>query len=195
MTTPRYSSVLALACALSVCFLWIEPVRAMGPKPPPEPPGPASVRNVILMIGDGMGPEQVALARLFAPLAMDSLDGNPNSMTTDNVDGEVTDSTGQIRNDGFWYVLTGDLGRQIKKYAVCVDAVVAPYGVVTPFLLADRDSEKKGTFFASGNIVERYSLDGVVGDWVGLSLRIDLQEGSACTDDTRRIQESGITIR
>jgi alkaline phosphatase len=95
MTTPKYSSVLALACALSVCFLWIEPVRAMGPKPPPEPPGPASVRNVILMIGDGMGPEQVELARLFAPggeLAMDRLDGNPNLMTTHNVDGNITDS-------------------------------------------------------------------------------------------------------
>ena len=92
MTTPRYSSVLALACALSVCFLWIEPVRAMGPNPPP---GPASVRNVILMIGDGMGPEQVAIARLFAPggeLAMDRLDSNPNFMTTDDVTGGITDS-------------------------------------------------------------------------------------------------------
>lgn len=106
-----------------------------------------------------------------------------------NVDGEVTDSTGQIRNDGFWYVLTGDLGRQIKKYAVCVDAVVPVY---TPFLLADRDSEKKGTFFASGNMVERY---GLVGDWVGLSLQIDVQEGSACTVYHLFEQESGITIR
>jgi alkaline phosphatase len=95
MTTPRYSSVLVLACALSVCFVYAEPVRAMGPKPPPEPPGPAPVRNVILMIGDGMGPEQVQIARLFAPggeLAMDRLDGNPNLMTTHDVDGNITDS-------------------------------------------------------------------------------------------------------
>jgi alkaline phosphatase len=95
MTTLRYSSVLTLTCALSACFLWVQPTRAMGPKPPPEPPGPASVRNVILMIGDGMGAEQVELARLFAPggeLAMDRLDRNPNFMTTDDVDGNITDS-------------------------------------------------------------------------------------------------------
>ncbi len=96
MTTPRYSSVLALACALSVCFLWIEPVRAMGPKPPPpEPPGQDSIRNVILMIGDGMGPEQVQIARLFAPdgeLAMDRVDGDPSFITTHSVFGGITDS-------------------------------------------------------------------------------------------------------
>jgi alkaline phosphatase len=95
MTTPRYSSVLALACALSVCFLWIEPVRAMGPKGPPEPPGQDSIRKVILMIGDGMGPEQVALARLFAPggeLAMDRVDGDPSFITTHSVFGGITDS-------------------------------------------------------------------------------------------------------
>ena len=90
MTTPRYSSVLGLACVLSVLFLWVEPVHAMG-----KGPGPASIRNVIIMIGDGMGPEQVELARKFAPneeLAMDRLDGDPNFMTTDDVDGDVTDS-------------------------------------------------------------------------------------------------------
>jgi len=47
------------------------------------------------MIGDGMGPEQVELARHFAPgraLAMDRLDPSPGLMSHDNVFNEVTDS-------------------------------------------------------------------------------------------------------
>ena len=56
---------------------------------------PARPRNVILMIGDGMGPQQVELARRFAPgyrLAMDRLDSSPGQMSHDNIFGEVTDS-------------------------------------------------------------------------------------------------------
>ncbi len=111
-------------------------------------------------------------------------------------DCEVADSKGLINNSGDWAVLTYDLDRR-TKYAVCVDAVSAPtLAYPLPFLLADRDSEKKGTFFASGNMVERYGLD-VVGNWVGLSLQIHVQGGSACAvdDDTLPKQESGITIR
>ena len=51
--------------------------------------------NVILMIGDGMGPAQVDLARRFAAggvLAMDRLDASPGRMAHDNIYGEVTDS-------------------------------------------------------------------------------------------------------
>jgi alkaline phosphatase len=44
------------------------------------------------MIGDGMGPQHVELARLLAPLAMDQLDSNPSLATTHNIFGEVTDS-------------------------------------------------------------------------------------------------------
>ena len=52
-------------------------------------------KNVILMIGDGMGPAQVELARRFEPdgiLVVDELDSAPGSMTTDNYWGETTDS-------------------------------------------------------------------------------------------------------
>jgi alkaline phosphatase len=52
-------------------------------------------KNIILLIGDGLGPEQVRLAREFdadGVLALDRLDANPGLMTTDDVFGEVTDS-------------------------------------------------------------------------------------------------------
>ncbi len=61
------------------------------PTPTPHP----EIKNVIMMIGDGMGPEQVELGRLFAPgetLVMDVLDGTPGQMTTHNISGGVTDS-------------------------------------------------------------------------------------------------------
>ena len=54
-----------------------------------------TLRNVILMIGDGMGPAQLELARRFAAdgvLAMDRLDASPGWMTTHNVEGGITDS-------------------------------------------------------------------------------------------------------
>ncbi len=55
---------------------------------------PAQPKNIILMVGDGMGPAHVDLARRFVggPLAMDLLDAAPGSMAHDNIDGEVTDS-------------------------------------------------------------------------------------------------------
>jgi alkaline phosphatase len=55
---------------------------------------PAQPKNIILMVGDGMGPAHVDLARRFVggPLAMDVLDTAPGSMAHDNIDGEVTDS-------------------------------------------------------------------------------------------------------
>jgi alkaline phosphatase len=59
---------------------------------PNQPRGP---KNVILMIGDGMGPEQVESARLLDPdgvLVMDEMDPVPGSVNTLNVFGEVTDS-------------------------------------------------------------------------------------------------------
>jgi alkaline phosphatase len=52
-------------------------------------------RNVILMIGDGMGPAQLELARRFAAdgrLVMDRLDSSPGFATTHNSLGEITDS-------------------------------------------------------------------------------------------------------
>jgi alkaline phosphatase len=61
----------------------------------PAPTLPSEIKNVIMMIGDGMGPEQVNLGRLFAPggnLVMDDLDPAPGQMTTHDVTGGVTDS-------------------------------------------------------------------------------------------------------
>jgi alkaline phosphatase len=52
-------------------------------------------RNVILMIGDGMGPAQLELARRFAAdgkLVMDRLDASPGFVTTHNSLGGITDS-------------------------------------------------------------------------------------------------------
>ena len=52
------------AFTLCLCLLWVGAAYAKGPNKPPGPPEPpqSSVRNVILMIGDGMGPEQAMLA-------------------------------------------------------------------------------------------------------------------------------------
>ena len=55
----------------------------------------AGPKNVILLIGDGMGPEQVAAGRLLVPggeLVVDQMDPNPGSVNTSNVYGEITDS-------------------------------------------------------------------------------------------------------
>jgi alkaline phosphatase len=53
-------------------------------------------QNVIIMIGDGMGPEQVQAGRLLLDpgeeLAMDLLDGDPAFATTYEEDGRITDS-------------------------------------------------------------------------------------------------------
>ena len=55
----------------------------------------AGPKNVILLIGDGMGPEHVAAGRLLVPggeLVMDQMDPIPGSVVTTNVYGEITDS-------------------------------------------------------------------------------------------------------
>lgn len=51
-------------------------------------------KNVILLIGDGMGPDHVQAARLMAggELAMDRLDSVPGLVTTFNIFGGITDS-------------------------------------------------------------------------------------------------------
>ncbi len=52
------------------------------------------LKNVILLIGDGMGPDHVQAARLMAggELAMDRLDLYPGYVATVNIYGGVTDS-------------------------------------------------------------------------------------------------------
>jgi len=59
-----------------------------------ELPVPSAVKNVILMIGDGMGPDQLELTKYVTGtkvLAMEALDPNPAMMATCSLDG-VTDS-------------------------------------------------------------------------------------------------------
>jgi alkaline phosphatase len=74
-------------------FLWIG--SALG-KPPGKPTGKETLpKNVIIMIGDGMGPEQVQSGRLLDPdgvLVMDEMDPNPGFATTYSikiVNGEI----------------------------------------------------------------------------------------------------------
>ncbi len=60
-----------------------------------EHPAPRAVTNVIFMIGDGMGPDQLELAKFVTDtkvLAMEKLDPSPAMMTTRSLDG-VTDSS------------------------------------------------------------------------------------------------------
>ena len=93
-------------------------------------------------------------------------------------------------------MLTGGLIRG-TKYKVCLNAVEAAKDPDTgmplvdlPFRLASRSAQKKGTFFASGNMVERYEFQG---HWVGLSLEI-YEEGGTDTCDGVFVQETGINI-
>ena len=68
--------------ALAGCLCLISLSCLASSAPPVEAP-----RNVILMIGDGMGPGQLELARRFAAdgkLVMDRLDPSPRWMTTHN---------------------------------------------------------------------------------------------------------------
>ncbi|HET9722594.1 MAG TPA: alkaline phosphatase [Actinomycetota bacterium] len=96
------SRTLSLACGvLAALLLALVPVSSVGAAVQPGCAGtPATLppdqqpRNVILMIGDGMGPESVELGRLFAgALEMEALDeGAPGSATTQDISGGTTDS-------------------------------------------------------------------------------------------------------
>jgi len=86
----RKTLVAVTACLLIV--LMSVPSQAGKGKPPPPPAAP---KNIILLIGDGMGPAEVSLGRLVDPdqkLFIDGMDPQPGAMTTNNVYGEVTDS-------------------------------------------------------------------------------------------------------
>jgi alkaline phosphatase len=70
---------LIILSAISLALLWAGGAQA-------------SPKNVILMIGDGTGFDQVAAGRLLAPLVMDQVDPSPGSVNTSNVYGGITDS-------------------------------------------------------------------------------------------------------
>jgi alkaline phosphatase len=81
--------------AIALSFLWAG--SALG-KPPGKPPGKERPKNIIIMIGDGMGPEQVESGRLLRLLDpdgvfwLDVMDPEPGWANTLNVFGETTDS-------------------------------------------------------------------------------------------------------
>jgi alkaline phosphatase len=96
---------LSICGCLVLALVGLAPVSGAKPRPPQQlQPGcaaqPAKLparqnpKNVILMIGDGMGPEHVELGSKFAgPLAMEELDeGGPGFATTDDYYGGITDS-------------------------------------------------------------------------------------------------------
>jgi alkaline phosphatase len=78
----------------TIALLFAEAAHAKG-NPHDTPNQGAAPKNIILLIGDGMGPAQVGSARLLDPdgsLVLDELDADPGFMTTDDVDGGITDS-------------------------------------------------------------------------------------------------------
>jgi len=88
-TRTRAAVVITLTTAIA---LVVQPV-ASGKRPPAPPPDFSGLRNVILFIGDGMGPEHLELARRMAggSLGIDSVPWTTGSVDTTSLDG-VTDS-------------------------------------------------------------------------------------------------------
>jgi alkaline phosphatase len=91
--------ILLLVCALLLACFTVDPGgpagRLKGGKANQERPVPRTVKNLIFMIGDGMGPNQLELAKYVTDtkvLAMEKLDPSPAKMTTRSLDG-VTDSS------------------------------------------------------------------------------------------------------
>lgn len=87
----RKTLIALVSCLL--LLLMAAPSQARGGKPKPPPPT-AAPKNVILLIGDGMGPQEVALGNLVDSdgLSLKQMDIAPGAMTTNNYYGEVTDS-------------------------------------------------------------------------------------------------------
>jgi len=122
----------------------------------------AQPKNVIVMIGDGMGPQQLKLARLFAESEEGGekkltlydpdlgLDPDPSSMTTHNVYGEVTDSAAAATA-----MATG-----IKTYngALAVDVYGQP--ITTAWECAEFVSGKK-----TGIVSSVFLIDATPGVW------------------------------
>jgi alkaline phosphatase len=83
--------VLSLACPTGTSN---QPEGCKAHQVDEELPVPGAVKNVILMIGDGMGPNQLELTKFVTDtkvLAMETLDPSPAMMATCSLDG-VTDS-------------------------------------------------------------------------------------------------------
>lgn len=118
-------------------------------------------KNVILLIGDGLGPEQVRSARLFdadGELALDRLDRNPGLMTTEDIFGGITDSAASATAMATGY----------KSYygAVSVDEAGAPLETV----LERAESLGKAT----GIVTSVYIEDATPAVWAAHAVRRSL---------------------
>ena len=116
-------------------FLWTGGALANG----------ASPKNVILLIGDGMGPEQVAAGRLLVPggeLVMDQMDPNPGSVVTTNYFGEITDSAASATA-----YATGVKTAKVTKPA---KAKGAKKGTPTEYPRAESNPFREGSAYAAG---------------------------------------------
>src|SRR5688500_12518350 len=107
----RRVAIVLAAIMASASALALIATPAAGRPPRPTPPPGSAPENVILFIGDGMGPEQVESGRRVkgAPLFIDGIPwGATGSLNTDSLEG-VTDSaagatalaTGYETNNGW----------------------------------------------------------------------------------------------
>ena len=118
----------------------------------------ARPKNVIILIGDGMGPEQVESARLLDPdgvLAMDEVDSEPGFANTDNAFGEVTDSAAAGTA-----LATGQ-----KSYNGAVSVDVDGKSLVTSFEIARANGK------ATGILSDVYMCDATPGVWLAHATR------------------------
>ena len=108
---PRRGALLLAAITAGATVLALVATPAAGKPPKPSPTPSSAPKNVILFIGDGMGPEQVEIGRRVkgAPLFIDGIPwGAIGSLNTDSLEG-VTDSaagatalaTGYETNNGW----------------------------------------------------------------------------------------------
>jgi alkaline phosphatase len=115
-------------------------------------------RNVILMIGDGMGPGQLELARRFAAdgkLVMDQLDPSPRRMTTHNAVGGVTDSAAAGTAMA--------TGRKTRNGAISMAPGLGRLGALVPVETAWERAEAAGK--STGILTSVYLSDATPGVW------------------------------
>jgi alkaline phosphatase len=110
-TRKRRSPIAITLTAVSAAAIVLATVASPAAGKPPEPAPAANPKNVILFIGDGMGPEQVEIGRRVKGSAL-FIDGIPwgaiGTLDTDSLEG-VTDSaagatalaTGHETNNGW----------------------------------------------------------------------------------------------
>jgi alkaline phosphatase len=179
------------------------PERGKADQTKEEHPAPRAVKNVIFMIGDGMGPDQLELAKYVTDtkvLAMEKLDPSPAMMTTRSLDG-VTDSsaaatamaTGYKTLNG-WVSMLPD-GSKPETILERAEAIGKSTGLVTdvsvygatPAAFAahaeDRDFEQELTDQISAHEIEAL-FGGGYGMWIPMGA-----EGSGRDDARDLIQE------